>query len=65
MSTDHRLPVIEYHGQTPCIEPHVLGRILDKLKPLRRAKVRDEATTQPDPWAGIDRLAASMEAARQ
>ena len=60
MSIDRRLPVTDYHGQTPCIEPHVLGRILDKLKPLR-AKVRDEATTQPDPWAAIDR----MEAARQ
>ena len=64
MSIDRRLPVIDYHGQTPCIEPRVLGRILDKLKPLR-AKARDEATTQPDPCAGIDRLSDSMEAARQ
>lgn len=60
MSIDRRLPVTDYHGQTPCIEPHVLGRILDKLEPLR-AKVRDEENAQADAWAAIDR----MEAARQ
>jgi hypothetical protein len=61
MSTDRRLPITEYHGQSPCIEPHLLGRILDRLRPLR-GKVRDEASTKVDPWAGIDALAKSMEA---
>ena len=58
MSTDRRLPVTEYHGQSPCIEPHLLGRILDKLEPLR-AKVRDKENTQADAWAAIDRLEAA------
>jgi hypothetical protein len=61
MSTDRRFPVTEYHGQTPCIQPHLLGRILDRLRPLR-AKVRGEVEHKPDPWAGIDALAKSMEA---
>ena len=60
MSTDRRLPVTDYHGQSPCIEPVVLGHILDRLEPLR-AKVREE---RKDAWAGIDRLAEAMEAAR-
>ena len=63
MSTDRRIPITDYHGQSPCVEPHVLGRILDKLQPLR-AKVRDEANTKADAWAGGDTLAKSMEAAR-
>lgn len=58
MSIDRRLPVTDYHGQTPCIEPHILGRILDKLKPLR-AKLRDEENAQADAWAAIDRLEAA------
>lgn len=58
MSIDRRLPVTDYHGNTPCIEPHVLGRILDKLEPLR-SKVRDEENTQADAWAAIDRLEAA------
>lgn len=58
MSTDRRLPVTEYHGQSPCIEPHILGRILDKLEPLR-AKVRDDENTQADAWSAIDRLEAA------
>ena len=52
------------HGHAPCIEPHVLGRLLDKLEPLR-AKLRDERSTDADTWHGIDALAATMEAARQ
>lgn len=60
MSTDRRLPVTDYHGQNPCIEPHILRRLVDKLEPLR-AKVREE---RKDSWAGIDRLAEAMEAAR-
>lgn len=61
MSIDRRRPVTEYHGQCPCIPPLLLGRILDRLRPLR-AKVRDEASAKTDPWAGIDALAKSMEA---
>ena len=61
MSIDRRLPVIDYHGQTPCIQPLLLGRILDRLRPLR-AKVRAEVEHKADPWAGIDALAKSMEA---
>ncbi len=63
MSSDYRTPVIDYHGQSPCIEPHVLGRIVDKLKPLR-AKMRDERSTSQAAWAGIDALAEAMEAAK-
>lgn len=58
MSTDRRIPITDYHGQSPCVEPHVLGRILDKLQPLR-AKVRDEENTQADAWEAIDRLEAA------
>ena len=63
MSIDSRLPVIEYHGQTPCVEPLILSRILDKLKPLR-VKLRSEASTKQDARAGIDALAKSMEATK-
>ena len=62
MSTDHRLPVIEYHGQTPCIAPHILGRLLDKLEVVR-LRLKSKATGQPS-WECIDRLAEAMEAAR-
>lgn len=58
MSTDRRLPATEYHGQTPCIEPHILGRILDKLEPLR-AKLGDEENAKADGSASIDRLEAA------
>lgn len=63
MSSDYRTPVVEYHGQTPCIEPHILGRLLDKLKPVR-AKMRDERNTRQAAWAGMDALAEAMEAAK-
>lgn len=63
MSSDYRTPVVEYHGQSPCIEPHILGRICDKLTPLRDA-IGDERATAKDAWAGIDALAANMEAAK-
>jgi hypothetical protein len=54
----------DYHGQSPCIEPHILGRLLDKLEPLR-AKIRNERDTAAgDAWAGIDAMAEAMEAAR-
>lgn len=63
MSTDRRLPVTDYRGETPCIEPHILGRLLDKLEPIR-AKIRAERATADDAWSGIDALAQAMEAAR-
>jgi hypothetical protein len=47
-------------GNTPCIEPHILGRLLDKL----REKISTEQPAKPDPWAGIDKLAREMEANR-
>lgn len=50
------------HGNNPCIPPHILGRLLDKLKPLR-AKIAAERNTD-DAWSGIDALAETMEAAR-
>ena len=62
MSTDRRLPVIDYHGQAPCVEPHILGRLLDKLE-VERLRLKSKATGQPS-WECSDRLAASMEAAR-
>jgi hypothetical protein len=40
-----------------------LGRLLDKLKPLR-AKMRDERNTSDDAWSGIDLLAQTMEASK-
>lgn len=51
------------HGQSPCIEPHILGRLLDKLEPLR-AKISNQRNTADDAWSGIDALAETMEAAK-
>lgn len=63
MSSDYRTPVVEYHGQSPCIEPHILGRLLDKLEPLR-GKISAERSTADDAWSSIDKLAKNMEAAK-
>jgi len=63
MSTDRRLPVTDYHGQNPCIEPHVLGGIVDRLEPIK-SRIREERATAQDAWAGIDKLAEAMEASR-
>ena len=41
------------NGSNPCLPPHILGRLLDKL----RAKIGNEQKVKPDPWAWIDRLA--------
>jgi hypothetical protein len=60
LSIDRRLPVIDYHGNTPCIEPHILGRLLDKL----RERINGEQQVKLDPWAGIDRLARDINASR-
>lgn len=62
MSSDYRSPVVEYHGQSPCIEPHILGRLLEKLQPLK-ARLRAERQER-DGWAVIDAAAKAMEAAR-
>lgn len=47
-------------GTAPCLPPHILGRLLDKL----REKISTEQPAKPDPWAGIDKLAREMDAAR-
>lgn len=62
MSTDRWLPVTDYRGETPCIPPHLLGRLLDKLEPLK-ARLRSERQER-NGWAVIDAAARRMEAAR-
>jgi hypothetical protein len=47
-------------GNTPCIEPHILGRLLDKL----REKIGNEQKATRDPWDGIDKLARDIKAAQ-
>ena len=47
-------------GNTPCIEPHILGRLLDKL----REKIGNEQKVTRDPWAWVDRLARDIKEAR-
>ena len=60
MSIDPRFIRADYHGNTPCIEPHILGRLLDKL----REKIGNEQKVKRDPWAFIDRAARDMKAAQ-
>jgi hypothetical protein len=50
------------HGERPLVPPHVLGRLLDKLKPMA-LRIRREQNARSF-WLGIDRMADSMEAAR-
>jgi hypothetical protein len=47
-------------GSNPCLPPHILGRLLDKL----REKIGAETKVKPDPWAWVDRLSRDMKAAR-
>ena len=47
-------------GTSPCLPPHILGRLLDKL----REKIGNEQKVARDPWADIDKAAREMEAAR-
>jgi hypothetical protein len=47
-------------GTSPCLPPHILGRLLDKL----REKIGNEQKVTRDSWAEIDRAARDMEAAR-
>jgi hypothetical protein len=47
-------------GTAPCLPPHILGRLLDKL----RERIGNEQQEKRDPREGIDRLAREMEANR-
>ncbi len=47
-------------GTNPCLPPHILGRLLDKL----RERLGNERKVKQDPWAFIDRAARDMKAAR-
>jgi hypothetical protein len=44
-------------GTAPCLPPHILGRLLDRL----RERISAEKQTKTDPWDGIDRLASQMD----
>jgi len=48
------------NGSNPCLPPHILGRLLDKL----REKIGNEQKVTRDPWTGIDRLARDIKEAR-
>lgn len=48
-------------GTSPCLPPHILGRLLDKL----RQRIGSEIKVKADRWAEIDKAAREMEAARQ
>lgn len=63
MSADRRLPATDYRGESPCVPPHVLCRLLEKLQPLK-ARLRNEQTASENAWAAIDALAKRMEAMR-
>jgi hypothetical protein len=47
-------------GSKPCLPPHILGRLLDKL----RERIGNERKVNQDPWTDIDKAARDMEAAR-
>jgi len=47
-------------GTNPCLPPHILGRLLDKL----RERIGAETKVKRDPWAFIDRAARDMKAAQ-
>jgi hypothetical protein len=47
-------------GSKPCLPPHILGRLLDKL----RERIGNEQKVTRDSCAEIDRAASDMEAAR-
>lgn len=64
MSIDRRLPVTDYRGESPCVPPHVLGRLLDKLEPLKARLRAERQERDRDSWAVIDAAARQMEAAR-
>ena len=47
-------------GSNPCLPPHILGRLLDKL----RERIGKEQKVKRDPWADIDKAARQMKSAR-
>ena len=47
-------------GSNPCLPPHILGRVLDKL----RERMSEEKNVKIDPWAWVDRLAKDIKAAK-
>jgi hypothetical protein len=49
----------DYDGRRPCLCPMVLGRVLDRLVPIK-ARIRTERID----WQFIDRAAKRMEAAK-
>ena len=46
----------DYNGQRPCIQPHILGRLLDRL-PIVTLKLR----TRKFGWIQIDELAKTSQ----
>ncbi len=46
MSIDPRFLRADYYGNTPCIEPHVLGRLLDRL----RERIKREQEQRKRAW---------------
>jgi hypothetical protein len=48
------------NGSNPCLPPHILGRLLDKL----RQRIGNERKVNQDPWTDIDKAARDMEAAK-
>ena len=48
------------NGASPCLPPHILGRLLDKL----RERISNEQQVKLNPWDGIDRLARDIKEAR-
>jgi len=47
-------------GASPCLPPHILGRLLDRL----REKIGNERKVKRDPWAWVDKLARDINEAR-
>lgn len=48
------------NGSKPCLPPHILGRLLDKL----RERIGNEHKVTRDPWAWVEKLARDLEASR-
>jgi hypothetical protein len=46
----------DYNGQRPCIEPHILGRVLDKL-PRIAPRIQERKLH----WSDIDKLAKTLQ----
>ena len=50
----------DYSGQRPCIEPHILGRVLDKL-PRIALRLQQRKLN----WSDIDQLAKTLQTGPQ